>query len=74
MGEKVTNSVILQAILELSEQQKALSARVEVLSDQLAVTEQRLSHKIAMVGNKIELVSNRLLETEADVKMLKEQH
>lgn len=41
------------------------------IRQELVVMEKRLSDEIKKVGEKIEIVSNRLLDTEADVRALK---
>lgn len=57
MSKEVSNSHILQAITELSEQ--------------LNQTENRLNQKIDTLDAKVSVLSEGLLNTQADVKILK---
>lgn len=106
MSEDVSNSRVLQAVLELAEQfdgmsqeqkkmrkdireikeeqkevrkeihgikeeQKKIRQELTELKEHQLEMEERLSYEIETVGEKIELVSNRLLDTEVEVKRLK---
>ena len=64
MNKEVSNSQILQSIVNLSDQ-------IEDLSGQLTQTEERLNGKIGKLDAKISVLSERLLDTQAEVKMLK---
>ena len=92
MNKEVSNSQILQAITELSDQvrdltghqqnlteqvqghtgqHQNLSDQVKGLSGQLKQTEERLVQKIDKLDAKITVLSEGLLDTQADVKILK---
>lgn len=64
MSEEVSNSQILQAITELSDQ-------VQELKGQFKRTEERLTKKIDKLDAKVTVLSEGLLDTQADVKILK---
>lgn len=64
MNKEVSNSQVLQSIVNLSDQ-------IEDLSGQLTQTEERLNGKIGKLDAKISVLSERLLDTQAEVKMLK---
>jgi len=64
MNKEVSNSQVLQSIVNLSDQ-------IEDLSGQLTQTEERLNVKIGKLDAKISVLSDRLLGTQAEVKMLK---
>lgn len=64
MSEEVSNSQILQAITELSDQ-------VQELKGQFKQTEERLTKKIDKLDAKVTVLSEGLLDTQADVKILK---
>lgn len=64
MSEEVSNSQILQAITELSDQ-------VQELKGQFKQTEERLTKKIDKLDAKVTVLSEGLLDTQADDKILK---
>lgn len=79
MTKDVEQSAILQAILELSEQiqenDKKLNARIDQvevkLTERIDQIEDRLSKQIKKLDEKVGILSLELLETKADVSLLK---
>jgi len=64
MNIEVSNSEIPQVVTELSGQ-------VQSLSGQLKETEERLNQKIDKLDAKVTVLSEGLLDTQAEVKILK---
>lgn len=56
---------------DLAEGQEDLAKGQKEMSQHLSDMENRLNEKIDIVSKKVDLVSNRLLDTEAEVSMLK---
>lgn len=78
MRQEITNSDILQAIMELGERQKEMSAEFEGLSQkqhdmsgELKGLSQKITDTDKRLNAKIDILSNRLLETQEEVNILK---
>ncbi|QDP99377.1 hypothetical protein FOH38_01745 [Lysinibacillus fusiformis] len=80
MAQEVNQNAILQAILELSKQVQGVKTEIQQqletvekrLEEKMESVEQHLGAKIDGVDAKVHVLSHELLETKADVLMLKQ--
>lgn len=68
---EVSNNQILQAISELSEEVKGISLGLKNVESRLSDRIDRNAGKIDRVNTKLSVLSDELLETKAEVKILK---
>lgn len=68
---EVDQKVILQAILDLSKQVAGLSEQITETESRLTSRMDKLEQKLDKVNAKMTILSDELLETRADVLMLK---
>lgn len=72
MSNEINTEQILQAISELSEEIKGVSAKIDNVEERLNEKITRNAEKIDNFEAKFSIISDNLLHTQAEVKQLKD--
>ncbi|WP_018662808.1 hypothetical protein [Heyndrickxia acidiproducens] len=71
MEKEVNQNVILQAILELSQQMKSMEQNLSGRIDSLEEGQKEIREQVRKIDKKLEILNKELLDTRADVEILK---